>query len=394
MTTAVAGNREATDRILRMFAVFTSAGYLFYLLLLAPSIITQAGNFDAWWSPVAAVAVFGSGLAFGLSTVLRDSRLVEITGAVAAGTFLAAVPTGLFAWNGPPLTNGQGVWLSTFPGLASLAAVAAWRPLFAFAHMAVACTGVQVFNYVVRDPVLTNPLVPDIAFSIMFCTLFVGAAVMALRTGRVLDSTVESTHAAAAAAAASYARNVEHARFDALIHDGVMSTLLAAARQGTTPSLSDQAAATLRQLDALRTGPGPNHRFDSAEIVAHLRTAAGDIDDSVTLDVRQTPDADALTMPVDAVRAVGAALAESLRNSIRHAGPDATRAVTVRLGPRSLLVEITDTGRGFDPTAVPTHRLGLAVSIAGRMRQLPGGSARIDSVPGAGTRVTLTWSMP
>ncbi|MFF0815277.1 sensor histidine kinase [Rhodococcus sp. NPDC003318] len=394
MTTAVAGHREATDRILRIFAVFTSAGYLFYLLLLAPSIVTQADHFDMWWTPTAVVAVFGSGLVLGVSSLLRDTRAVGIAGAAAAVAFLVAIPTGLLAWNGPPLTNGLGVWLSTFPGLASLAAVAAWRPILVFVHMVVACTGVQIFNHVVRDPDVTNPLVPDIAFSIMFCTLFVGAAVMALRTGRVLDSTLEATHSAAAAAAASHARNVEHARFDALIHDGVMSTLLAAARQGATPRLSAQASATLRQLDALRAGPGPNHRFEATEIVAHLRAAAGDIDDAVTLDVREASGADALTMPVDAVRAVGAALAESLRNSIQHAGPHATRAVTVRVAPKALVVEVADTGRGFDPRMVPTHRLGLTVSIVGRMNRLPGGSGRVDSAPGKGTHVNLTWAMP
>ena len=56
MPVPFAGRRSATSRIQRTFAVFTSVGYLFYLLLLLPAIIGQAGHFAAWWTPVAAVA--------------------------------------------------------------------------------------------------------------------------------------------------------------------------------------------------------------------------------------------------------------------------------------------------------------------------------------------------
>ncbi|MFD4295331.1 sensor histidine kinase [Rhodococcus sp. NPDC058505] len=392
MTAASGAHRGATDRILRTFAVFTGVGYLFYLLLLLPSVIGQADRLDRWWTPVATLAVFGSGIAFGLSALSADSRTVRRTAGVAAVLFLVALGTGMVAWHGPDLTDGQGVWLSAFPGVASLAAVAAWRPVVAFGHMIIASAGVQIFNALARDPRMTSPLIPDIAFSIMFCTLFVGAAVMALRTGRVLDSTLDATHAAAAAAAARHARTVERARFDAMIHDGVMSTLLAASRQGTTPSLSAQAERTLRQFDALRAGPAPDDRFDVTEIVSHLRTATGDVDDHIDLDVRRAPGHHTLTMPAEAARAVGAALAESLRNSVRHADPGAERGVTVTVGGRSLTVEVSDSGPGFDPKTVPAHRLGLAVSILGRMRQLPGGSAAIDSQPDAGTRVRLSWS--
>jgi hypothetical protein len=392
VTVAVVPRRDATDRITRMFAVFTGSGYLFYLLLLLPSIVRQADRTASPWTPVAAVAVFGTGLLFGLSALARNGTFLRATGGLAAVTFLLAVATGLSAWHGPPLTHGQGVWLSAFPGVASLAAAASWRPAAAFGYMVVACAGVQYFNSVARDPAMTSPLIPDIAFTIMFCSLFVGAAVMALRTGRILDSTLDTTHAAAAAAAASRARTVERARFDAMIHDGVMSTLLVASRQGTTTSLSAQAAHTLRHFDGLRAGPGSDERFDATEIVTHLRTAAGDVDEGLVLDILRTPGSEKLSIPADATRAIGAALAEALRNSLGHAGSDADRSVTVTLAADRLDIEVADTGRGFDPKAVPAHRLGLAVSIRGRMAQLSGGSAHIDSRPNDGTRVRLGWS--
>ncbi len=52
---------------------------------------------------------------------------------------------------------------------------------------------------------------------------------------------------------------------------------------------------------------------------------------------------------------------------------------------------VRDDGIGFDAAAVPPARMGIAVSIVGRMRTLPGGDARVDARPGAGTTVTLTW---
>ena len=54
--------RANTDRILRMFARFTSVGYLAYLALLYPSITTTTPHMHRWWTPLAVVVVFGSGM--------------------------------------------------------------------------------------------------------------------------------------------------------------------------------------------------------------------------------------------------------------------------------------------------------------------------------------------
>ncbi|WP_092808330.1 hypothetical protein [Rhodococcus globerulus] len=89
------------------------------------------------------------------------------------------------------------------------------------------CTAVQTINLVAREGAQAAMLIPEIAFAIMFCTLFVGGAAMALRTGRPPDATTDETYATADAAA-QRARIVERKRLDALIHDNVLSTLLVA----------------------------------------------------------------------------------------------------------------------------------------------------------------------
>jgi signal transduction histidine kinase len=76
---------------------------------------------------------------------------------------------------------------------------------------------------------------------------------------------------------------------------------------------------------------------------------------------------------------------EALHNALRHAAP---RLVTVaaRAGDGSLVLEITDDGRGFNSQA-PTRQFGLA-SMRERARSV-GGRLDIRSRPGAGTTVRL-----
>jgi signal transduction histidine kinase len=76
---------------------------------------------------------------------------------------------------------------------------------------------------------------------------------------------------------------------------------------------------------------------------------------------------------------------EALHNALRHGVP-ATVGVTLRTENHSLVLEVADDGRGFDP-AEPSTRLGLA-SMRERARAA-GGRLDVVSQPGAGTTVRL-----
>lgn len=391
MTTPADTRRHgSTDHIFRMVARLTSVGYVAYLILLLPAVAALAPRMDPWWTPVAVIAVFGSGVLPGLLSLRRDTRPMRIASGVAAAAFLLVVFSWPLAWTGQPLPGSGGVWLAALPGLAGLAAATTWPAWVVFAHLMTGCIGVQAISVASHEDTPWAMLLPAVAVAILYCMLFVGAAVMALRTIRVLDTTTEATHAAAA----RHARAVERERFDALIHDGVMSTLLTASRQGATPSVSLLAARTLGQLDTLRDGPGPLERVDCDEALSQLRAAAADVDEDIPFSIEKRNGAGSLTMPVEAARALAAALAEGLRNSCRHAGESVTRSVGVTVSHDGIAVLVADDGRGFDPRTVPADRLGVSVSIRGRMQQLDGGSARIVTAPGAGTRVHLGWSAP
>ena len=76
---------------------------------------------------------------------------------------------------------------------------------------------------------------------------------------------------------------------------------------------------------------------------------------------------------------------ESLRNIARHA---AASEVSVTLSMRQDRCELTvaDNGRGFDRSS-PEWRAGLGfASMEERMRHV-GGSLRVESAPGEGTRI-------
>ncbi len=101
-------------------------------------------------------------------------------------------------------------------------------------------------------------------------------------------------------------------------------------------------------------------------------------------------------LPVEIEVAVFRAVQEALSNIAKHAEAD---AVLVQCDVRGgeLTLEIEDDGKGFDSSALAApgeggHGWGL-LGIRERM-EIIGGSARIESAPGQGTRVVLKVPMP
>src|SRR5690606_39013269 len=86
-------------------------------------------------------------------------------------------------------------------------------------------------------------------------------------------------------------------------------------------------------------------------------------------------------------RALLAALREAIVNAARHAEVDRVD-VFVEADDTELTGYVRDTGRGFDPDAIPGDRRGIADSIVGRVRRA-GGTATVASASGAGTEVEL-----
>ena len=181
-------------------------------------------------------------------------------------------------------------------------------------------------------------------------------------------------------------------RADNFIHDRILSVLKVIPTESTeTAQLRAGAREALADLDTAAAEPDAPVRSSEllAALTRRLRTIGGDdvvISDSITKN---------LNLPQETAQALVDAAAEVLRNSLTHAaGPDrgpVTRMAMLRSDADGVTITVSDDGRGFDPEHTGTIRHGVSGSIIARMRDAQG-QARIDSSPGAGTTVTLSWN--
>jgi signal transduction histidine kinase len=192
------------------------------------------------------------------------------------------------------------------------------------------------------------------------------------------------------------------------LHDSVTQTLYSVAMvaDGLPRAVGDDPGAARRQagqirsmtltalgdLQVLVTELRPS-RLGAASLGELLRQMADAPDGLVRVeldvDTGTGTGAGAGPGPPDAVRSAAHRIAhQAVANARRHA---AATAITVRLRQRRdrLELTVTDDGTGFDPTAVPPGRHGLAI-----MRERAAsvdGVVRIDSSPGTGTVLRFSW---
>lgn len=382
---------SATTRMTRLVGVFASVCVLLYLAGYSPQIVEQ-GTALPWWT--AATVIGEGGLAVAVIVAARrraDHVVKKLSFAWSAVYVVAEV-----AWR--PLTGGttppESTWHQAYPALATIYLT----PYLATG--AIVLLSLVVLSYskiVAADHVVSPELIGSLLHGYLFggFTIVVPLTLVSVAGRRDAEEHVARVRSAAAAAAE--AESIERERVDGLIHDSVMSTLLAASRIGGGREVAAGASSALTDLAFLRE---VEHRDDGIDITSFLglfRSSLHFLDP--TLDVTVRVDDAALWNPVpgDVARALTSAAGEALRNSLRHAGPCHRRAsLHIAAGGRDagtlVTIEIEDDGRGFDPHSVPTDRLGLRASITGRLEALPGGRAEVRSARGSGTRVLLTWS--
>ncbi|MFE7857649.1 MacS family sensor histidine kinase [Streptomyces sp. NPDC057403] len=196
------------------------------------------------------------------------------------------------------------------------------------------------------------------------------------------------------------------------IHDGVLQVLAMVQRRGAV--LGGEAAELGRmageQEVALRTlvsgGLLPVSRVseDAADgaLVRAVDEPSYDEEGPVDLRALLAPYAAAkvalaepgapVLLPAPAAKELAAAVGAALDNVGRHAGEDARAWILVEDEPDEVVVTVRDDGPGIPEgrlaQAEGEGRLGVALSIRGRLRDL-GGSAELISIPGQGTEVEL-----
>ncbi|GAA1840528.1 sensor histidine kinase [Agromyces salentinus] len=240
----------------------------------------------------------------------------------------------------------------------------------------------------------------DLAILDALYALILGLVVLIIVTmlrnaARAVDVAQEAALERYESAVRLHASELERAKVDALVHDSVLTTLLSAAA-ANTPEEQALAArmardATSRLDEAGADWPQVGDRVGLPHLVRRLRSALATFAASFTVRVVNTG---GVEIPVEAADALSTAAVQAMVNSMQHAegaGHTVRREVRIRgIRAGGCVIEVADTGVGFDLDEIPTERLGVRVSIIERMANA-GGAARIESGEGRGTTVTLLW---
>ena len=182
----------------------------------------------------------------------------------------------------------------------------------------------------------------------------------------------------------------ERLRLDGLIHDSVLTALIRANQAKTeedAKASAELAAVALKKLSDIQQGVVSEEAIYCSELFDSIIASAKIIDPE--LEVRKNC-AGVVSVPPEQATALTEATIQALHNSLIHAGPKVKRELSLRSTKSAIKIVIKDDGKGFRLSRVNKGRLGLKVSIIGRMRAA-GGSAYINSAPGRGATVVLEW---
>ncbi len=376
-------------------------------------------------------AIVGFGLVFGVLVVpaflAQQSRLVQPLAlieaiALCAGLLAAAVAAALRRGVAVATVSFAVLYLlivALWPTTAAGAPVdgTPWLWTLCTVAIAYATVGMDMWTaavYAVVAPALFGVVMWDYSDGSVWKTALLDAVYAAIVGGVILTiasllrSAAGSVDAAQKAALDGYERGLrehlgeaERVEVDALVHDSVLTTLLAAAKAHTPEGnalAARMAQDALGHLSSTKPLPTPltGEVTDAATLVSGIRTAAAAL--PYPIGVFAAVPLTAL-LPSGVAEALHAATVQAMLNSSQHAGgAEVARTVMVRClgdaeGAGGVIVEIVDDGVGFDVARVAPRRLGLATSIIQRV-EVVGGIAQVDSAPGAGTAITLSWPAP
>lgn len=208
-----------------------------------------------------------------------------------------------------------------------------------------------------------------------------------------LDSQQQTRYVETAEAAVNEALFAERRRLDAIIHDEVMTTFVAAAGDatGSGERIANLARAALATLGT-EAVPDDRGEVSTDQLARLVKDVASNVCPRAAV-LAELP-APPVAVPAGVARTLLQATREASLNAEKHsdaANVQVLLTVEARGRRVSVRISVTDDGKGFDPASVPDGRLGLKVSLAGRLDTI-GGRTEIVSRPGRGTSVRLSWS--
>ena len=177
-------------------------------------------------------------------------------------------------------------------------------------------------------------------------------------------------------------RSQERAEMAAHLHDSVLHTLALIQR---TPDPLEAVSLARGQERELRAWLAGRAQAGDGRLATAVDAMAGRVERLYRVPVEAVVVGD--TALDERVQALVDAAGEAAANAARHSGAPAV-SVYAEVEADGIVAYVRDEGGGFDASAVPAGRSGIAESIVGRMRR-HGGGAEVASEPGEGTEVTL-----
>jgi signal transduction histidine kinase len=390
MSTATETDVAARTGVLRGITVVFAITTLVFLPLTTGYMVDQAEYVPPVWQWTAIGIVFllppiFAAVAFRVSAVV----LRRLLGAYAV-LFAAVAVSWLAVAGSEPLPVTSTPWPLSVMGLGTAAAAIVWRPIAAWAYLVAAGLAIGPLRYFATGAVDWAPALQDVLYGLTIMSVFTALILLTRGNAKGLDLAVTEAQEVAARTASAIARDREQTRLDALVHDEVISALYYASLGDVAldDSVRRQAQHALAELERLRSPDDASEHVEALAFAERIRAISTGLSThtrcAVSLERAQP-------VPAEVAAGFGEATAEAIRNSLQHAGAATERSITAVIRDDSIVIEIVDDGVGFDPESLPPHRLGITVSIRGKLAAIPGASATITSTLGDGTTVRLEW---
>jgi signal transduction histidine kinase len=235
--------------------------------------------------------------------------------------------------------------------------------------------------------------IQDSLYTFLFSIAFTLVLLLLRDQASKADSAAEQLIKSEANKAAADAVERERLRIGALIHDRVLTALIVAGKAKAPAEVSSSRELAKLAISALHDESEPGAKTETSEtsetsviglfedIRKQFAESGFEIDEA---------DASLIALPSNVAQAFLEATRQAVTNSMQHAGPNVNRAIILRGSPKGFKIVVKDDGRGFRPSRVSRSRLGIRISIIERIESA-GGKAYIDSRPGGGCSIILTW---
>jgi two-component sensor histidine kinase len=386
-------SRAVTSALIeQIIARAFAAGAVLFGALAVGSAFSGRSPMGHGWTCVCGLGLFG-GLVFSAVAGIT-MRWVRLAATVVAVVYLLAVVSWPFAVRDVLVVQEQPPWMWPLCNLAMAAAAVGLPELFACIYVfVVAAVWVLIRLTPSGGGVGLERASLDGGYAFVLGVAVLTVILVLRRSAGHVDDAIGGAAGRYAHATREHENEKERVSVDALLHDSVLTTFLQVGRAHTDHEKRLAARMAINSLNVVATTEDHLDRLNAPvsvdEIRARFEQLRTELGVPMTL---RTEGPEEHSIPFNVAETLFAATLQALINSVQHAGADATdRSVMVSWSTSKVTVTVTDDGVGFDPTA-PSDRLGVRVSIIERV-QAVGGTVTIDSAPGRGTTVTLTWNV-